>query len=84
MADAVGLASPSSVAHQLKALEAKGFLRRDPRRPRALVVHLPAEPAVAASAPDITPEDFTRLAERVTRGREGIRALAAAPHHGRD
>ncbi|MDR1387771.1 MAG: transcriptional repressor LexA [Propionibacteriaceae bacterium] len=34
----VGLASPSSVAHQLKNLEALGFLRRDPNRPRALEV----------------------------------------------
>lgn len=42
MGEAVGLASPSSVSHQLKALEAKGFLRRDPNRPRALEVHLPA------------------------------------------
>jgi repressor LexA len=41
MADAVGLASSSSVAHQLKALEQKGFLRRDPNRPRALEVLLP-------------------------------------------
>ena len=41
MGEAVGLASPSSVSHQLKALEAKGFLRRDPHRPRALEVHLP-------------------------------------------
>jgi len=37
----VGLTSSSSVAHQLKALEAKGFLRRDPNRPRALEVFLP-------------------------------------------
>ncbi|MDQ3629084.1 MAG: transcriptional repressor LexA [Actinomycetota bacterium] len=37
----VGLASSSSVAHQLKALETKGFIRRDPNRPRALEVFLP-------------------------------------------
>ena len=38
--DAVGLTSPSSVAHQLKTLERKGYLRRDPNRPRAIeVVH---------------------------------------------
>ncbi|HEX7210031.1 MAG TPA: transcriptional repressor LexA, partial [Propionibacteriaceae bacterium] len=43
MGDAVGLASSSSVAHQLKMLEAKGFLRRDPNRPRALEVLLPTE-----------------------------------------
>jgi len=53
MGEAVGLASPSSVTHQLKALEAKGFLRRDPKRPRALMVHLPdAEPGPAAPAPE--------------------------------
>ncbi len=37
----VGLTSSSSVAHQLKSLEAKGFLRRDPNRPRALEVLSP-------------------------------------------
>ena len=47
MGDAVGLASSSSVAHQLKVLETKGFLRRDPNRPRALEVLLPGEPAPA-------------------------------------
>lgn len=31
-----GLASPSSVSHQLAALERKGFVRRDPHRPRAI------------------------------------------------
>lgn len=36
--EVVGLASPSSVAYQLKALERKGFLRRDPNRPRAMEV----------------------------------------------
>ncbi len=38
---AVGLTSSSSVAHQLRVLEEKGFLRRDPHRPRALEVFLP-------------------------------------------
>ncbi|MGH3899119.1 MAG: transcriptional repressor LexA [Pseudonocardiaceae bacterium] len=46
---AVGLTSTSSVAHQLRALERKGYLRRDPNRPRAVGVR-PAE-----STPD-TPE----------------------------
>jgi repressor LexA len=32
----VGLISASSVQHQLRALEKKGYLRRDPRRPRAM------------------------------------------------
>jgi len=37
----VGLASSSSVAHQLRVLESKGFIKRDPNRPRALEVFLP-------------------------------------------
>jgi repressor LexA len=41
--EAVGLTSPSSVAHQLATLERKGFLRRDPNRPRAIEVILPGE-----------------------------------------
>ncbi|MFV2016926.1 transcriptional repressor LexA [Micromonospora sp. LOL_023] len=36
--EAVGLVSPSSVAYQLKEMERKGFLRRDPNRPRAVDV----------------------------------------------
>ncbi len=39
--EAVGLTSSSSVAHQLKVLEEKGFLKRDPHRPRAMEVFLP-------------------------------------------
>ncbi|MFH5822561.1 transcriptional repressor LexA [Georgenia sp. AZ-5] len=34
--DAVGLTSPSSVKHQLGVLERKGYVRRDPNRPRAI------------------------------------------------
>ena len=33
--EAVGLVSPSSVAYQLNVLEKKGYLRKDPNRPRA-------------------------------------------------
>ena len=36
--DAAGLASLSSVTHQLGQLERFGYLRRDPGRPRALEV----------------------------------------------
>jgi repressor LexA len=43
--EAVGLTSPSSVAHQLATLERKGFLRRDPNRPRAIEVVSPDSPA---------------------------------------
>lgn len=38
--EAVGLTSPSSVKYQLTSLEAKGYIRRDPNRPRAMeIVH---------------------------------------------
>jgi len=49
--DAVGLVSPSSVAYQLKELERKGFLRRDPSRPRAVDVRGLSDDDDAASRP---------------------------------
>ncbi|WOC14398.1 transcriptional repressor LexA [Gordonia sp. MP11Mi] len=36
--EAVGLTSTSSVAHQLRTLERRGLLKRDPHRPRAVNV----------------------------------------------
>ena len=39
--EAVGLTSPSSVSHQVSALERKGYLRKDPNRPRAIEVVSP-------------------------------------------
>ena len=39
----VGLTSSSSVAHQLRTLEEKGYIRRDPNRPRALTVAGPED-----------------------------------------
>ncbi|PWC07202.1 repressor LexA [Mycetocola zhujimingii] len=47
--DAVGLASLSSVTHQLNQLELSGYLRRDPNRPRALeiLIDLPSPSNVA-------------------------------------
>jgi repressor LexA len=58
MGDAVGLASTSSVAHQLKMLEQKGFLRRDPHRPRALEVLLPSGTASAeTTAAPVSPQE---------------------------
>jgi repressor LexA len=44
----VGLTSSSSVSHQLRVLEQKGFLRRDPNRPRAIEVRYPGDLADAA------------------------------------
>jgi repressor LexA len=49
---AAGLSSPSSVAHQLRMLERKGYLRRDPNLPRAMeVVGTSGEPSGTAPAP---------------------------------
>ncbi|WP_460834704.1 transcriptional repressor LexA [Nocardioides hungaricus] len=57
--EAVGLTSSSSVAHQLKVLEEKGFLKRDPNRPRALEVFLPEVMAArrSISGAEAHPED---------------------------
>ncbi|MFN3865317.1 MAG: transcriptional repressor LexA [Demequina sp.] len=49
--ESVGLTSTSSVKHQLSALETKGFLRRDPHRPRAIEVVLPDSAAATTAAP---------------------------------
>jgi repressor LexA len=42
------------VSHQLAALERKGYLRRDPHRPRAIEVMAPDVPATPATAPVVT------------------------------
>lgn len=50
--DTVGLASLSSVTHQLAQLERLGYLRRDPKRPRAMEVLIPLtlEPSATGKA----------------------------------
>jgi repressor LexA len=48
--EAVGLTSSSSVAHQLRKLEARGFIRRDVNRPRAVEILHPAQPATRPGA----------------------------------
>jgi len=54
--DAVGLTSTSSVAHQLRTLERKGYLRRDPNRPRAVDVR-GADDAAAPSVTEVAGSD---------------------------
>ena len=71
MGESVGLASSSSVAHQLKTLEQKGFLRRDPHRPRALEVLLPG---------DASARELVAAAELVTDD-SGIGDAFPAPVH---
>src|SRR5215213_921256 len=58
--EAVGLSSASSVAHQLTVLQRKGWLRRDPNRPRALDVRMPGETAVHSPA---APSDIVGVPE---------------------
>jgi repressor LexA len=60
---AVGLTSSSSVAHQLRVLEEKGFLKRDPNRPRALEVFLPEVMAARRSMGSTTAEPETSYDE---------------------
>jgi repressor LexA len=50
--DAAGLQSTSSVSHQLAMLEQKGYLRRDPNKPRAMDVRLPDDTAEQTAYPD--------------------------------
>jgi repressor LexA len=65
--EAVGLASSSSVAHQLRVLEQKGFIKRDPNRPRALEVFLPELMAArkAISTGDEADFDVTDIGDAV-------------------
>ena len=71
--DAVGLTSTSSVAHQLRTLERKGYLRRDPNRPRAVDVRgaddLMAPPVTDVAGSDALPEPtFVPVLGRIAAG----------------
>ena len=75
--EAVGLSSASSVAHQLSVLQKKGWLRRDPNRPRALDVRLPgdsvhaapaAEPAGTGTGIDVPAPTYVPLVGRIAAG----------------
>ena len=55
--DAVGLTSTSSVAHQLRTLERKGYLRRDPNRPRAVDVRAADDAEVTAPVTEVAGSD---------------------------
>ena len=67
--EAVGLNSTSSVRHQLVVLESKGFIRRDPNRPRAYIVRGPSDPTQAWRA---------RMAQ-TTQGASGVLAPPDQP-----
>jgi repressor LexA len=54
--DAAGLASTSSVSHQLSVLQDKGYLRRDARRPRTVEVRVPGRRAVRVEVEGLAEE----------------------------
>ena len=57
--DAVGLSSPSSVAHQLKVLQHKGYLHRDQNRPRAVELRRPGRSGTTEFSPDKTDDEHS-------------------------
>jgi repressor LexA len=74
--EAVGLSSASSVAHQLSVLQKKGWLRRDPNRPRALDVRLPGDSphtapvltGLAGAAQEVAAPTYVPLVGRIAAG----------------
>jgi repressor LexA len=74
--EAVGLSSASSVAHQLSVLQKKGWLRRDPNRPRALDVRLPGDSPrsapvlseLAGAAAEVPAPTYVPLVGRIAAG----------------
>lgn len=79
--DAVGLTSPSSVKHQLTALERKGYLRRDPNRPRAIEVVQPDDSRGVAALPGGT--GGLGLGDEDSGARDGAPEAAYVPVVGR-
>lgn len=63
--DAVGLASLSSVTHQLNQLELSGYLRRDPNRPRAMEVLIDLPALEPAHSGDASPENTVSVGDAV-------------------
>ncbi|MFB0835113.1 transcriptional repressor LexA [Arthrobacter halodurans] len=63
--DTVGLASLSSVTHQLAQLEKLGYIRRDPRRPRAMEI--------------LTPLTLSDARETAEAAHDGLRAINGTP-----
>lgn len=57
ISEAVGLASNSSVSYQLRVLERKGYLRRNPTRPRTITITDTADHAGAIN-PDTVADEF--------------------------
>jgi repressor LexA len=70
---AVGLASPSTVAHHMAILEKNGFLRRDARGSRAVDIRPPADDTRPIDG--ARPTDGARPADGARRPVDGVRSL---------
>ena len=69
--EAVGLASTSSVAHQLRTLERRGLLKRDPHRPRAVNVRdeqRTPPPAADQADPNVPAPAYVPVLGRIAAG----------------
>jgi repressor LexA len=67
--EAVGLTSTSSVSHQLRTLQRKGYLRRDPNRPRAVEVKVPGSAETETFVTNETPDStYVPLVGRIAAG----------------
>jgi repressor LexA len=75
----VGLTSTSSVAHQLTTLQKKGYLRRDPNRPRAVEVRIPGEIAGTSTSEPRGTRDRNGLREHSGLRENGGSLESAAP-----
>lgn len=84
IAESTGLASTSSVAYQLSALEKKGYLSRGSGRPRTAVVYPLTGPAMELTGPtmELTGPAVKQPAGRA-RGRVERRVIAQVPLVGR-
>lgn len=66
--EAVGLTSTSSVSHQLRSLQRKGYLRRDANRPRAVGVLTAAADSAAQNDEQMPEPAYVPLVGRIAAG----------------
>ena len=77
--DTVGLASLSSVTHQLMQLEKLGYIRRDPKRPRAMEILIPLMLRDGTAGAAGSAEDQTGTAGTATGSAQAAAGSDAAP-----
>lgn len=84
IAETVGLASPSSVKHQLDKLEAAGYIRRFPGRPRAIEIYDEEAPVITPDFAAAQVEDFQDSTAVPLVGRIAAGAPITAEQHVED